>query len=99
MKYIDAEKMIAEIERQQRRLMVLSNTKQANMLRDCAVQNGVYNSILVLINSLQHEQSNADLEKEIANQYESNYEEYLLYEEFADIAKHFYELGLKAQKV
>ena len=39
-----------------------------------------------------------DLEKEIASQYEANYEEYLTYEEFADIAKYFYELGLKAQK-
>jgi hypothetical protein len=36
-----------------------------------------------------------DLEKEIANQYESNYEEYLTYEEFADIAKHFFELGMQ----
>ena len=35
-----------------------------------------------------------DFEKEIANQYESNYEDYLTYEEFADIAKHFFELGM-----
>ena len=35
-----------------------------------------------------------DLKKEIASQYESNYEDYLTYEEFADIAKHFFELGL-----
>ena len=39
-----------------------------------------------------------DLQKEIANQYESNYEDYLTYEEFADIAKRFFELGLKTQK-
>ena len=53
MKYVDAEKIISEIERQQRRLIVLSNTEQINMKRDCALQNGVYESILVLINSLQ----------------------------------------------
>ena len=35
-----------------------------------------------------------DLNEEIANQYEANYEEYLTYEEFADIAKHFFELAL-----
>lgn len=39
-----------------------------------------------------------NLKNEIANLYESNYEDYLTYEEFADIAKHFFELGLKAQK-
>lgn len=39
-----------------------------------------------------------NLAEEIASQYESNYEEYLTYEEFADIAQYFFELGLKAQK-
>ena len=39
-----------------------------------------------------------DLQKEVASQYESNYEEYLTYEEFADIAKYFFELGLKTRK-
>ena len=40
--------------------------------------------------------SEEDLKNEIANQYESFYEEYLLYEQFSDIAKHFFELGLKS---
>jgi hypothetical protein len=40
-----------------------------------------------------------DLLKEIANQYESNYEDYLTYEEFADIAKHFFKLGIKLKKI
>lgn len=39
-----------------------------------------------------------DLEKEIADIYEANYEEYLTYEEFADIAKYFFELGLNSQR-
>ena len=56
MKYIDSEKLIAEIERQQRRLTLLSNTEQVDLRRDCALQNGVYNSILATISSLQQEQ-------------------------------------------
>ena len=39
-----------------------------------------------------------NLEKEIASQYESNHEDYLTYEEFADIAKHFFELGMQQSK-
>lgn len=59
-KYIPAEKLIAEIERQQRRLMVLSNTKQVDVIRDCAIQNGAYDNILTIITSLQQEQPMLD---------------------------------------
>ena len=52
-KYIPADKLIAEIERQ---LMILFNTEQADIRRDCALQNGVYNHILNLIHSLQQEE-------------------------------------------
>ena len=53
MNYIPAEKLIAEIERQQRRLLVLlSCTKEVDIRRDCALQNGVYCSILNIIASL-----------------------------------------------
>ena len=106
MNYIDADKMIAEIERQQRRLMVLSNTEQVDMRRDCALQMGVYDSILVLINSLQQEQSKVDLEKEI-KEVQRNYKTIEEYEGYpctmyADgiewIAKHFYELGINSQE-
>ena len=55
-KYIPADKLIAEIERQQRQLMILFNTEQADIRRDCALQNGVYNHILNLIHSLQQEE-------------------------------------------
>ena len=106
MNYIDADKMIAEIERQQRRLMVLSNTEKVNIGRDCAIQNGVYNSILVLINSLQQEQLNVNLEKEIddfmAKEWDGIEEDKDFYDmiknDLSDIAKHFFVLGLKAQK-
>ena len=56
-KYIPADKLIAEIERQQRQLMILFNTEQADIRRDCALQNGVYNHVLNLIHSLQQEES------------------------------------------
>ena len=55
-KYIPADKLIAEIERQQRQLMILFNTDQVDIRRDCAIQNGVYNHILNLIYSLQQEE-------------------------------------------
>lgn len=66
-KYIDAEKLKAEIERQQRNLIVLYNTEQVDIRRDCALQNGVYTYILDLITSLQQEQPKVDLGKEIDN--------------------------------
>ena len=56
-KYIPADKLIAEIERQQRQLMILfNNMEQADIRRDAALQNGVYNHILNLIYSLQQEE-------------------------------------------
>lgn len=67
-KYIPADKLIAEIERQQRQLMILSNNEQVDIRRDCALQNGVYNHILNLIYSLQQEErSNLEIidEKDI----------------------------------
>ena len=95
MKYIDAEKIISEIERQQRRLIVLSNTEQINMKRDCALQNGVYESILVLINSLQHEQLNVDLE-EAARSYSINLNN--TYGRMSEQTKKAFKAGAKWQK-
>ena len=110
MKYIDSEKLIAEIERQQRNLIVLSNTEQVDIRRVCAIQNGVYTYILDLITSLQQEQPEVELEKEIARENEkwTCYEEIgfgALYDarpfdgrDIDRIARHFYELGLNARK-
>lgn len=102
-KFIDAEKLIAEIERQQRRLMVLSsNTKQVDMKRDCALQNGVYSSILIFINSLQQEQPEVDLDKEVEEWIIKGREDFELDGWVAMgvdcIARHFYELGRNARK-
>lgn len=111
MKYIDAEKLIAEIERQQRRLIILSHTEQVDMRRDCALQNGVYDNILSIIASLQQEQAEVDLEKEMDSYFNEHFspcvDGTLISErtgmeidgnDYDDIARHFYELGLNARK-
>ena len=107
-KYIDAEKLIVEIERQQRRLMVLSNTEQVDMRRDCALQNGVYNSILSFITSLQQEQPEMNLGKEFSLEYATYHLPGFIIGTLCDgtevidfiykTARHFFELGLNARK-
>ena len=84
MKYIDADKLIAEIER--RRL--------SNRYIDTE---DYENELLEIIDSLQQEQPEVDLEKEIKN--------YLATKcagddepSVSEIARHFYELGLNARK-
>ena len=89
---IDKDALVAEIERRAAFFMKESKKKTTSDDSSCAV--ALY-GLLSFINTL--EVKEVDLEKEIANQYESNYEDYLTYEEFADIAKHFFELGLKAK--
>ena len=96
MGYIDADKLIAEIERQQRRLIVLSNTEQVDKRRDCDLENGVYNSILAIITSLQHEQPVDGLEDEMDRYFETmqvlEYEN-IFEDTFHRIARHFAEWG------
>ena len=103
MNYIPAEKLIAEIERQQRKLVVLSCTKPADIRRDCALQNEAYEYILNFIASIQQEQPEVELEKEII----STCKEYRITEhsdaelgplDIENIARYFYELGLNARK-
>ena len=97
--YIDAEKLIADIERQQRKLVVLSShTRQVDMKRDCAIQNGVYIYILSIINSLMRDQSEVDLEKELDN-FITEHDDLDDDNKLARyIASHFYERGLNARK-
>jgi len=103
-KYIDAEKLIAEIER---RIYSIENCPLieaefgASKKREGKLF--AYKELLSLITSLQQEQPEVDLGKEIEKYY---------YDKFAfissvhnptldiltDIANHFYELGLKARK-
>ena len=105
MKYIPAEKLIAEIERQQRKLMVLSShTRQLDTKRDCSLQNGVYLYILSIIESLQQEQPEADLEKEICRWMDKLDDKYCMLvdnysiQDIKDTARHFWNKGYNAIK-
>ena len=94
MKYIDSEKLIAEIER-------FSATEYGDTFAD-DVANSALNYVLEeIIPSLQQEQSEVDLEKEIDN-YLAPIMAWQIQEEpftsMENIARHFYELGLNAGK-
>jgi len=96
MKYIDAEKLISEIEK-------FSSVEYSDTLCD-DVANGALNYVLEeIIPALQQEQPEVDLEKEI-EQYAigfigelRNYKDWT--PRIARFARHFYELGLDARKV
>lgn len=91
MKYIDAEKLIAEIERQN-------------------VDKKVIEPLIRIITSLQQEQSDVDLGADIEMEWDSfnkhltEYGEesedvvWLNWYNFNELARYFYELGLKARK-
>lgn len=99
MDYIPVDKLKAEIERQQRSLMLLSNTEVVSMRRDCALQNGVYVHILGIIDALQQEQPEVDLDEKIES-YFKGFGKFASVgiDDCVDIAKHFYELGLNTRK-
>ena len=109
MKYIDVEKLIAEIERLKKEARKNALIAQDNNTSVCAFWSGkehICAEILDIINHLQQGQLGADLEKEIdacwqnwlspSNQKEI--EGILPKTEFAMYARHFYELGLNARK-
>ncbi len=98
MKYIDSEKLIADIERRKKSIDECPFIKAefgAEMQREGKTQ--TYNEILSLVTSLQQEQPEVDLEKEIKN--------YLATKcagddepSVSEIARHFYELGRNERK-
>ena len=91
MKYIDAEKLIAEIDS-----ILSSCTKQTHT--------GVFNTCTHfkgLITSLQQEQPEADLEKEMEDYLGEDWKDGTLIEvqnDMIQFARHFYELGKNARK-
>ena len=111
MKYIDAEKLIAEIERLKERAQAervlhpqtILSAKNYLLIQD-------YNSLLKFITSLQQEQSEVELSADIEMEWDSfnkhvaEYDEgsedvvWLNWNSFVDIATHYYNLGLKARK-
>lgn len=93
-KYIDVEKLIAEIER------LKEETPIGICEYDKGEENGrmeVLTSLRSTITSLQQEQPEVDLEKEIKEQWKK-WDDIITQRAFASIARHFYELGLNARK-
>ena len=105
MKYVDAEKLLAEIEGHIKEVKETENRFHPNLGFFDAKLSGIYD-VLSILDSLQQEQPDVDLEKEIdacwrnwlspSNQKEV--EGVLPKTEFAMYARHFYELGFNARK-
>lgn len=87
MKHINVEKLKDEIESIS---MIPQTSADYNDGR-----NDIKMMILDIIDSLQQEQSEMDLEKEIIRVSKN---EYFDFTDWKSIARHFFELGLKAQK-
>lgn len=103
MKYIDADKLIAEIERRlkslhewktgwERRLPLSRNkTYYKNFGKESA-----YDAILNTITSLQQEQPEVDLEEEV-KRWKNKYGVVGMDDLWLDFARHFYELGQRTK--
>lgn len=101
MKYIDAEKLIAEIEKTRREFINKGeqNLHDAEIIRRSVISS--CNDFLTLITSLQQEQPEVDLKEEITSFFSKNpipYEHITDWPLLKNTALHFYELGLNARK-
>lgn len=97
MKYIEAEKLKTEITRLKGQLIRGACASQTEMETNC--KDEAYNEVLAIITSLQQEQLEVDLEKELENfarQYPM--EDSGSYRNLMTLARHFYKLGLNARK-
>jgi len=103
MKYIDAEKLIAEIERLKERAQAervlypktILAAKDYLLIQD-------YDNLLSFIASLQQEQQEVDLAEELTRFFSKNpipHEHITDWPLLKNTAIHFYELGLNARKV
>ena len=114
-KYIEAEKLIADIKRQiesaAQKADISYSVDDVENEKKYDVERNVLERLLKLVTSLQQEQPEVDLEKEIEEQINIYYNECekklnQMSDDDTDIgfltlnnfARHFYELGLKAQK-
>lgn len=96
MKYIDAEKLKAELDKDYQRY------SNRYMETRAPYTKGLIDAIDLAeqaINSLQQEQPEVDLEKEI-EEYFPEWAFYIEwnYDDMIEVARHFYELGLNARK-
>lgn len=101
-KFIETDKLLAEIERlkekaQAERVLhpqTILSAKNYLLIQD-------YDTLLSIITSLQQEQPEVELERELCEYYnkaEFGPSEAIEYETHKEIARHFYELGLNARK-
>ena len=102
-KYIDANRLCAEIEKTYK-------SEIQPWLSGVSATSAIYDYVLPLIDSLQREQQEGDLEKEIEEYFEgwsddSEYGQAIMrncvcagVDECKDIARYFYNLGLNARK-
>lgn len=104
-KYIDVEKLKAELRRQKHELELLIQS-QGDYGQSCQIV--AYENILSLLDSLQKEQLEVDLEKEIRSMWEKCNptdegmgveSTYMHIEAFDIIVRYFFNLGLNARKV
>ena len=91
MKYIDSEKLLAEIERRREKCAEIAERSE-EVAEYYHGKEVAYDETSTLVTSLQHEQPDVDLEKEIYKLYDGEYHD------TEDVARHFYELGLNARK-
>ena len=100
MKYIDAEKLIAEIERLQKASAITMEELQMDEPSErMRGELNAYDDILYFIDSLQQEQPEVDLEKEIEKWFDMMGESwengYWSTNDIRSTARHFFELGGK----
>ena len=95
-KYIDADKLIAEIERRE---IILDKYKDSFEEAACCKQELVW--LKDFISSLQQKQPEVEFEKEYAkfsNEPEADFAFPIDLADYKDFARHFFELGLNARK-
>lgn len=108
MKYIDAERLRAEIEKRKQVHFDDYFIKKSGNSADYGASNALAN-VISLIDSLQQEQSEVDLEKEVSKWWDASFQEpdfkfrkhqahIVSNNEIIKLAKHFYELGINARK-
>ena len=100
MKYINAEKL-KELINEKRKELADENVKVGGGKRDAEIS--TYSSVLRLIDSLQQEQSEVELEKEIYKWIAEGDITDIRFGDYDDLdiertARHFYELGFNARK-
>jgi hypothetical protein len=99
-KYIDKSALVAEIEKRYNEY-ISSILKHYDACKEAKAQE--LGKILTILDTLEvkevEEEPSDDLEEEIDKElYENWYGEYINLDQFRESAKHFFELGLKAQK-